>query len=776
MKKTILSLFFMFLLLITVGCQFTPGSGNNNNNDDPEEPDDKVECKISVELPSKMLVGKEYTIEPTTEGDETDTYLYEVSDNEIVELNENVLKPLSEGTFDLTIKSVNDEEQQLVVSIEIVDNRVFRIVYYKSGGVLEDPIETFTTKDVVVLPIPTKEEYIFGGWYLYENLSGDPVTEIDGKIASNVAVYAKWIYDDGSTEESKATYEMIKNLPLVINITHKELVEAARKAYDALTDKEKSLITNYQKLLNAENKIVIEIAKYQSVIDLINLIPDPVTLSSSSKIIEAENAYEKLAELYRPFVTNYQKLLDAREVLNELLDNVDFNINDYIPEYIDGDIYAPSTIGTKKLTWSIIDSELLIYSNEYFKINKIYQNHQEQKATVSVLIDDGVDQVKLTKDVVVGPIVYDKLTKSPVAAYVNSGAMYHYVEYNGREEVFSSNAKEALDIVYYCFVNPTSSGGVSISDAFKKYYDDVIALKNNGIRVVVSVAGSTQVFSDVCYSDTLREKFAQALVDVVVEYNFDGIDLDWEFPGTGSRDTAIDKANYTKLFKSLREKLDAIQDDKGTNYLLSSAVPATSWGTNRYDFPGMNTYLDYVNMMSYDLNRTDKTTHISPLYTSSKDGGYGFSVQYGVNRFTSLGLDKSKIIIGVACYGKSYKVTGSVSSSSTLPGLAVTASLTQIAGVVGSHASGTIYYYGIEQLIQTGKYTKYIETASNGNIVSSYIYNATEKIFISYESAEVIAAKYQYALDNGFGIMCWSMPEDASDVYINTIYDMKKDQ
>lgn len=775
MKKTILSLFFMFLLLITVGCQFTPGTGNNNNND-PEEPDDKVECKISVELPSKMLVGKEYTIEPTTEGDETDTYLYEVSDNEIVELNENVLKPLNEGTFDLTIKSVNDEEQQLVVSIEIVDNRVFRIVYYKSGGVLEDPIETFTTKDVVVLPIPTKEEYIFGGWYLYENLSGDPVTEIDGKIASNVAVYAKWIYDDGSTEESKATYEMIKNLPLVINITHKELVEAARKAYDALTDKEKSLITNYQKLLNAENKIVIEIAKYQSVIDLINLIPDPVTLSSSSKIIEAENAYEKLAELYRPFVTNYQKLLDAREVLNELLDNVDFNIHDYIPEYIDGDIYAPSTIGTKKLTWSIIDSELLIYSNEYFKINKIYQNHQEQKATVAVLIDDGVDQLKLTKDVVVGPIVYDKLTKSPVAAYVNSGAMYHYVEYNGREEVFSSNAKEALDIVYYCFVNPTSSGGVTISDAFKKYYDDVIALKNSGVRVVVSVAGSTQVFSDVCYSDTLREKFAQALVDVVVEYNFDGIDLDWEFPGTGSRDTAIDKANYTKLFKSLREKLDAIQDDKGTNYLLSSAVPSTSWGTNRYDFPGMNTYLDYVNMMSYDLNRTDKTTHISPLYTSSKDGGYGFSVQYGVNRFTSLGLDKSKIIIGVACYGKSYKVTGSVSSSSTLPGLGVTASLTQIAGVVGSHASGTIYYYGIEQLIQTGKYTKYIETTSNGNIVSSYIYNATEKIFISYESAEVIAAKYQYALDNGFGIMCWSMPEDASDVYINTIYDMKKDQ
>ena len=165
-------------------------------------------------------------------------------------------------------------------------------------------------------------------------------------------------------------------------------------------------------------------------------------------------------------------------------------------------------------------------------------------------------------------------------------------------------------------------------------------------------------------------------------------------------------------------------------------------------------------MMSYDLNKTDKTTHISPLYTSSKDGGYGFSVQYGVNRFTSLGLDKSKIIIGVACYGKSYKVTGSVSSSSTLPGLNVKASFIQIAGVTGSHASGPTYYYGLEAL-------------SKGKMVSSYLYNATEKIFISYESAEVIAAKYQYALDNGIGIMCWSMPEDASDVYINTIYNIK---
>ncbi len=766
MKKIILSFFIVVSLVVLAGCQLP--SGPNNGGGDEEENN-----KISVTLPDVMYAGEEYVIEPTTEGYEDDTYTYEISNGEVVELMENTLKPLKEGTFDLTIKSMLIQGEELVLTFNIVDNRVFKIVYYKSGGTLENPVDRFTTKDVIELPIPTKEKYIFGGWYLSQELTGDPITEINGTIAKNVSVYAKWIYDDGSTEASDAAYEMIRNLPLVITILNKEEVEAARNAYDALSDTEKKLITNYQKLLNAENKIKIEIAKYQSVIDLINLIPDDVKLSDSSKIIDAEEAYEKLAVLYREYVTNYQKLVDARLTLNELLENVDFNIHDYIPEYIDGDIYAPSSLGARTLTWSIIDSNTLEISNDYIKINKIYQNHQEQKATIAVLVDDGVDKVKLTKEVIIGPIVYEKLTSTPVAAYVNSGAMYHYVQYNGREEVFSNNSRELLDIVYYCFVNPTSTGGVTISEAFNKYYDEAIALKNSGVRVVVSVAGSTQIFSDVCYSDSLREKFAQALIDVVVEYNFDGIDLDWEFPGTGNRDTAIDRANYTKLFKSLREKLDALQDDKGTNYLLSSAVPSTSWGTNRYDFPGMNTYLDYVNMMSYDLNRTDKTTHLSPLYTSAKDGGYGFSVQYGINRFTSLGLDKSKIIIGTACYGKSYKVTGSVSSSSTLPGLNVAASLTIIDGVVGSHASGTIYYYGIEQLMKTGKYTKYIETLSNGNICGSYLYNPTEKIFISYESPEVIAAKYNFALANGVGIMCWSMPEDASDVYINTIYNIK---
>ena len=763
MKRIIKTCFILTFLLVISGCQFvpiTPGGGT------------EVESNILVDIPSYMSAGKEYLIEASTKGVDEDTYEYSVDNKEIVEIVDNKIITKFAGTFELTIKS-NSLNEELTLSIEIKDTRTFKITYVLSGGELIDPISTFTASDVVELPIPTKESYIFGGWYLDENLLGNPISEIDGKTVMDYKVYAKWIFDDGKTDECEAVENMIRELPLVISIKNKEEVETVRSAFDKLPKDQQDLITNYQKLLNAEAKIKIEVAKFQTVIDLIDLIPEEISLNESGLIIDAEKAYEKLGNLYKPYVTNYQKLLDARKALNELLDQVDFNIHDYIPEFINDEVYVPSSIGSKTLKWSIVDSSLLYVSGETLKINKVYQNHQEQKVTIRVVLNDGVNEITVDKQTTVGPIVYDEFTSSPVAAYVNSGAMSHYIKYNGRDEVFSDKSKELLDIVYYCFVNPASNGGVTITDTFLKYYDDVIALKNSGVRVVVSVAGSTQIFSDVCNSDTLREKFAEALVKVVLDYNFDGIDLDWEYPGTGSRDTAIDKANYTKLFKSLRQKLDAIQDPNGSNYLLTSAVPATSWGTNRYDFPGMNTYLDYVNMMSYDLNRTDKTTHISGLYTSNSDGGYGFSVEYGVNRFTSLGLDKSKIIIGSATYGKAYKVTGAVSSSSKYPGLNTTGKLTIIDGVTGSHASGTIYYYGIQELIKTGKYTKYIDKLSNGNICGSYLYNEAEKIFISYESAEVIAAKYNYAVKNGVGIMCWSMPEDASDVYINTIYDIR---
>jgi chitinase len=292
----------------------------------------------------------------------------------------------------------------------------------------------------------------------------------------------------------------------------------------------------------------------------------------------------------------------------------------------------------------------------------------------------------------------------------------------------------------------------------------------------MSIAGvsgeASKNFTNVTGNATLRAKFVKNVVDTVEMYNFDGVDIDWE----STSEYKVVPENMNNLAKDLRAELNKRQVKGGTPYLLTAAIPASSWGagSDRFDFKTLNNYLDYINMMSYDLNNPDKSTHLSALYSSNYDKGFGFSVQYGINLYTSRGFDKSKIIIGTAGYGKAYKVSNP-NLNAKYPGLGLNATLTQIKGVDGSFASGTVFLNVIDVLLATGKYKKYIEYNSNNQIVGSYLFNESENIFVSYETEEVMRAKYQYATSvEGMGIMCWAYTEDTSDTYVNTIYDQLK--
>ena len=101
-------------------------------------------------------------------------------------------------------------------------------------------------------------------------------------------------------------------------------VESARRAYDALTDAQKALVTNYEKLLEAERKIEEDKASAadkeaaKAVSDQIDGMKTPVTLSDEAAVKAAREAYDKLTELQKRFVTNYGKLTDAEKQLSEL--------------------------------------------------------------------------------------------------------------------------------------------------------------------------------------------------------------------------------------------------------------------------------------------------------------------------------------------------------------------------------------------------------------------------------------------------------------------------
>ena len=443
----------------------------------------------------------------------------------------------------------------------------------------------------------------------------------------------------------------------------------------------------------------------------------------------------------------------------------------------------PKQFNNQELVWTSSDPNLYVIDNETGYTQKKYQLHIKQTVTVSVTIKE--TNQTYSKQITINPVLFEEMT-NPMAAYVAVGSLGSYLKNNQRYKengtVFSDKFKANADMVYYAFAIPQSNGTVTLNT---QYLDYLLELKNHGIRVLLVIDGANkaplQAMVQLCNNDTTRKTFVDNIMKLVKQYNFDGVDVDWEFPGTSGLSgftTEVDQINLNKLLRDLRNAMDSYQEAGGSPYILSAAIPGTSWGSVRFKFTGdanlggINDYCDYVNLMSYDLNHTDYTTHLTSCYSSTMSHDYKFGCEYGANKFISLGLDKNKVILGCAGYGKAYKITGTVTNNST-PGLNLSGTLTQISGVTGSFASGTIYYSGIAEVMKTGKYQQYTEY-NNGKIVGSYLYNATDKIFITYDSVEALKAKCELALKNGYGMMVWAYGEDATDTVVDTIADNLK--
>lgn len=118
-------------------------------------------------------------------------------------------------------------------------------------------------------------------------------------------------------EAAKKVVDLINTITEV-NLNSGSKLRVIRAAYDSLTLSQKKLVTNYDKLVSAENTYVrIKVAYVEKLIREIGT----VTLDSKDKIQAARTAYNKLTVLMKNKVTNLSVLEAAEVAYEELLAN-----------------------------------------------------------------------------------------------------------------------------------------------------------------------------------------------------------------------------------------------------------------------------------------------------------------------------------------------------------------------------------------------------------------------------------------------------------------------
>lgn len=140
------------------------------------------------------------------------------------------------------------------------------------------------------------------------------------------------------------------------------------------------------------------------------------------------------------------------------------------------------------------------------------------------------------------------------------------------------------------------------------------------MKTLIAIGGWNEgsvKYSTVVANPTLRGKFVKNVVEFVKKHNFDGFDVDWEYPNQRGGKPE-DVQNYISLLRELRTEFDK------HGLILSAAVAAAEPSASlSFDIPAMSKYLHFINIMAYDLHGAwEKITgHNAPLYQRKGETG-----------------------------------------------------------------------------------------------------------------------------------------------------------
>ncbi|CAF0861788.1 unnamed protein product [Adineta steineri] len=316
-------------------------------------------------------------------------------------------------------------------------------------------------------------------------------------------------------------------------------------------------------------------------------------------------------------------------------------------------------------------------------------------------------------------------------------------------------------IIYaFAYINNQTFLIKTVEENDEDLYRRINALKkrNPKLKTLLGVGGwnmKSYAFSIMVHSPERRRKFIFDTINFLHKHNFDGFEVDWEYPGMrgGQSD---DKYYLTLFFQEFREAAIAQSIVTGQPRLLIAAAVAANQDivSNGYEIDKISKVLDFINIMTYDFHGAwqNHTGLNAPLYKrfDETDMDAMLNQDFGIAIWLRNGAPAHKLVLGIPLFARTFFLAHANQNELRSPTIGN--------GTEGpfTRSAGFLSYFEVCLLQADSQWKK--NTVLDGS-ESGYMYK--DRDWVSYDSLENIQKRAAYVVANNLGgLFVWSLDMD----------------